>query len=142
MKRKLLVLALGIGFLIVVSWAGGVLTDLVPRTPSAHIQSARVGSYQVTLQVDPNPPPLTRPASVSIQLANADRQAITGAYVSIDLTMETMDMGTLHTEAHAQGPGVYLASVQFAMSGPWQLQVEIVQPGQKSASTAFTVIAQ
>jgi hypothetical protein len=142
MRRKLLVLALGISFLIGVSWVGGILSNAAPHTPTAHVQTTWVGPYQVTIQVDPNPPLLTQPATISVQIANASQQAVTDARVYLDSTMETMDMGTARDEAHAQGNGVYRGSVQFSMSGPWRLQVLIERGGQKAVEAAFEVTAQ
>ncbi len=142
MKRKLLILALGIGFLVLISWIGGVVGDAAPHTLTAHVQSTQAGPYRVTLQVDPNPPTLTQPATVSLQVANASQQAITDAHVFVDSTMETMDMGTARDEALSQGNGVYRASVQFLMSGPWRLRVLINRAGQKSVVATFQVTAQ
>ena len=142
MKRKLLVLALGFGFLIAVSWFGGLMSNAVSHKPTAAVQTAQAGPYQITLQVDPNPPSETQPATISIQVANASRQAVTDAQVFVDSTMEAMDMGTVRNEAHAQGNGVYRAQVQFAMGGPWGLLVSVHRPGQKTVSTTFQVTAQ
>ena len=142
MKRKLLILAAGIVFLVAISWIGGILSNAAPRTSTAHVQTSQAGPYRVTLQVDPNPPLLTQPATVSLQLANSSQQAITDAQVFIDSTMMTMDMGTARDEAHSQGNGVYRAQVQFAMSGSWELHVVINRSGQKVVETTFQVTAQ
>jgi YtkA-like len=142
MRRKLLVLALGFGFLVAVGWFGGVMSDAVSHVPTAPVQTAQAGPYQITLQVDPNPPSETQPATISIQVANASHQAVSDAHVFIDSTMEAMDMGTTRNEAHAQGNGLYRAQVQFAMGGPWGLRVSIDRPGQKNISTTFQVTAQ
>ena len=56
--------------------------------------------------------------------------------------METMDMGTDHEEAHSSGNGMYLAHVQFSMSGPWAVQVAISSPGTPTAIAMFEVSAQ
>ncbi|HEY4388437.1 MAG TPA: FixH family protein [Ktedonobacteraceae bacterium] len=142
MRRKLLVLALGLVFLVAISWFGGLMSNAVSHTPTAHIQTAQVSPYQITLQVDPNPPLETQPATISIQVANTSRQAVTDAHVFIDSTMEAMDMGTERVEASAQGNGIYRARVQFPMGGPWGLRVLIDRPGQKTVSTTFQVTAQ
>jgi YtkA-like len=142
MKRKFLVLALGLSFLIAVSWFGGLISNAAPHTPTAHIQTSQAGPYQVTLQIDPNPPLLTKPSTITIQLANSDHQAISDAHIFIDSTMETMDMGTARDEALPQSNGLYRANVQFYMSGPWKLLISISQPNQKTVTTTFEVTAQ
>jgi len=57
--------------------------------------------------------------------------------------MVTMEMGTGQVEAKSQHDGTYLASVQFSMSGPWQVQVVISMPGESQTFNAtFDVSAQ
>jgi hypothetical protein len=144
MKRGLLIIALGVAFLILITWIGTILTSLIPYPATAQIQTKQAGPYQVTLHVDPNPPPITRSAMLSIQvLLNTSQQPVTNAHVTLESAMETMDMGTDRTEAQSQGNGIYLASVQFSMSGPWRVQVVISLPeGTKSFSAMFEVTAQ
>jgi len=144
MKRGLLVIALGVAFLILITWIGTFLTSFIPYPATAQIQTKQAGPYHVTLHVDPNPPPITRSAMLSIQvLLNTSQQSVTNAHVTLESGMETMDMGTDHTEAQSQGNGIYLATVQFSMSGPWRVQVVISLPeGTKSFSAVFEVTAQ
>jgi hypothetical protein len=144
MKRGLLIIALGVAFLILITWIGTFLTSFIPYPATAQIQTRQAGPYQVTLHVDPNPPPITRSAMLSIQvLLNTSLQPVTNAHVTLESGMETMDMGTDRTEAQSQGNGIYLASVQFSMSGPWRVQVVISLPeGTKSFSAMFEVTAQ
>ncbi len=144
MKRGLLAIALGITFLILMTWIGTLLTSIVPHRVTAPVQTTQAGPYQVTLQVNPNPPLITRPAALSIQvLLNASKQPVTNAHVTLEGNMETMDMGTDHVEAKSQDNGTYLANVQFTMSGPWQVQVAISLPGEtQTFSAVFEVTAQ
>jgi hypothetical protein len=142
MKRGVLVIALGVAFLILITWIGTFLTSFIPYPATAQVQIKQAGPYQVTLHVDPNPPPITRSATLSIQvLLNTSQQPVTNAHVTLESGMETMDMGTDHTEAQSQGNGMYLASVQFSMSGPWKVQVIISLPGEKQAESATFVVA-
>ncbi|HEY6285948.1 MAG TPA: FixH family protein [Ktedonobacteraceae bacterium] len=144
MKRGLVVIALGVAFLILITWIGTFLTSFIPYPATAQVQTRQAGPYQVTLRVDPNPPPITRSATLSIQvLLNTSQQPVTNAHVTLESVMETMDMGTDRTEAQSQGNGMYLTTVQFSMSGPWRVQVVISLPeGTKSFSTVFEVTAQ
>ena len=144
MKRGLLVIALGIVFLILMTWIGTLLDSIVPHRVTAQAQTAQAGPFRVTLQVNPNPPLTTQAATLSIQvLLNASQQPVPMAHVTLMSNMETMDMGIGQVEAQSQGNGIYLASVQFSMSGPWRVQVIISLPGEKqTASATFEVAAQ
>ncbi len=144
MKRGLLAIALGIIFLILITWIGTLLTSIVPRRVTPQAQTAQAGPYQVTMQVTPNPPLITQPATLTLQvLVNASKQPVTNAHITLVSNMETMDMSTDQVEAKSQDNGIYLASMQFTMSGPWQVQVAISSPGEtQAATTMFEVTAQ
>jgi YtkA-like protein len=144
MKRGLLAIALGIAFLILMIWVGTLLDSIVPHGNTAQVQTTQAGPYHVTFQINPNPPLTTQMASLSIQiLLIASQQPVTNAHVTLVSNMETMDMGIDQVEAQSQGNGMYLANVQFSMSGPWRVQVIISLPGEKqTASATFNVAAQ
>ena len=144
MKRGLLVIALGIAFLILMTWIGTLLDSLVPHTVTAQVQTAQAGPYHVTFQVNPNPPVASHPATLSIQMVlSTSQQPIPNAHVTLRSNMETMDMEIDQINAQSQGNGIYLASVQFSMRGPWQVQVVISLPGAKqTVSATFGVAVQ
>jgi len=144
MRRALLVIALGIVFLILMTWIGTLLDSIVPHRVTAQVQTAQAGPYHMTFQVNPNPPLITHHATLSIQvLLNDSQQPVTNAHVTFMSNMETMDMGIDPVEAQSQGNGIYLASVQFSMSGPWKVQVVVSLPGEKqTANATFEVAAQ
>ena len=142
MRRKLLILGLGILFLILLSWLGTSLTEILPVRPTAQVQTASAGPYQITFRVDPNPPSPAKPATLTLQIVhNNTQQLVTNAHVSVESNMETMDMGTDIVNAQSQGDGTYHISVQFAMDGPWQVRVLVAVPGVKTESATFEVIA-
>ena len=143
MKRGLLAIVIGITFLILMTWLGTIITTVVPHRTTAQVQTTQAGPYSVTLQVNPNPPSISRPATLSIQVQlSATHQPVSNAHVTLASDMETMDMGTDHEEAHSSGNGMYLAHVQFSMSGPWAVQVAISSPGTSTAIAMFEVSAQ
>jgi hypothetical protein len=144
LKRGLLVIALGIAFLILMTWIGTLLDSVVPHTATAQVQTAQAGPYHLTFQVNPNPPGTSHPATLSIQVvSSASQQPITNAHVTLMSNMETMEMGIDQVEAQSQENGIYLASVQFLMSGPWRIQVVISLPGAKqTVSATFEVGVQ
>ena len=137
MKRGLLVIALGIVFLILVTWIGTLLDSATPHTVTAPVQTAQAGTYHLTLQVNPNPPVTSRSATLSIQVVSSiSQQPVPDAKVILTSTMMAMDMGNETIEAQSQGNGIYLANVQFSMSGPWQIQVTMTMPGEKQTVNA------
>ena len=144
MKRALLIIAIGIAFLILMTWIGTLLDSAVPHTVTAPVQTAQAGTFHLTLQVNPNPPMASHPATLSIQvISSISQQPVTNAKVILTSNMVTMDMEIDSVEAQSQGNGMYLASVQFAMSGTWQIQVIISTPGEKQpVSASFEVGVQ
>jgi hypothetical protein len=142
MRRNLLVVVLGITFLILITWLGTIITTIVPSRVTAQVQTAQAGPYQITMQVDPNPPLITQPATLSLQvLMKSSQQPVTHAQVTLESDMVAMDMGIDQVDAHSQGNGTYLASVQFSMSGLWRIRVIVAVPGASSASATFEVTA-
>jgi hypothetical protein len=86
----------------------------------------------------------SHPATLSIQVVlSTSQQPINNAHVALTSNMETMDMELDQADAQSQGNGIYLVSVQFSMSGPWQVHVVISQPGVKqTVSATFEVGVQ
>lgn len=144
MKRKqFFVLALGATFLIVLTWLGTFATTYVAPQMTAQIQTVQVGPDDVTLRVDPNPPSISQPATLSIRVSrHTSHQPLQHAQVTLDGTMETMEMGTTEVKAAGEGAGMYVARMPFTMSGPWQVQVLIAVAGQPLLNAVFTVTAQ
>lgn len=143
MRRNVLVVVLGLAFLVLMTWLGSVVVDIIPRPATAQVQTAQAGPYQISIQVNPNPPLITQPTALSIRILMHDtQQPVTNAHVLLQSTMETMDMGTDQANATMQSDGSYLAHVQFTMSGAWQVQVVVAVPGQRTASVAFEVTAR
>jgi hypothetical protein len=143
MRRSLLIVALGITFLILLTWLGTVLTSIIPHKLTAQEQTVRAGPFQVSLQVNPNPPLITQPATLTIQVfSSRTQQPVTNAHVTLESTMVEMDMGIDRVEARAQGDGTYLANVRFTMSGFWKVHVIFTAPGVASVSADFQVTAQ
>lgn len=143
MRRSLLVVAVGLTFLVLMTWLGTLITSIIPHHVTAQEQTVRVDSYQVTLDVNPNPPLITRPATLSIQvLSSTTQQPVTNARITLQSEMVEMDMGTDKADAHPQANGTYLANLQFSMSGLWRVHVNISTPGTRPATADFEVTAQ
>ena len=140
MRRNLLVIILGISFLILMTWLGTIITSIIPHRVTASTQTAQAGPYQITLQVHPNPPLITQPATLTVQLVNnTSQQPVTNARVTLESDMESMDMGTDQAYASLQGNNIYVARLQFPMSGLWQVRLNIAVPGSQAVSAVFEV---
>ncbi|GCE05061.1 FixH family protein [Dictyobacter aurantiacus] len=141
-RRQLLIVVLGLGFLIVITTIGTSLESLLPHHPTAPVQVAQAGPYEVTLRVDPNPPPTSQPAHLSLQIVKkAAGQLVSNAHVTLSSSMTTMDMGTEAITAQQQSPGIYQAQAHLGMSGTWEVRVHISSPGAPDASTTFDITA-
>lgn len=142
-RRNVLVILLGLGALFFVTIVGSNLDSILPQHPTATNQMVQSGPYQITLSVSPNPPHITAPANLKIQIVKtATRQLVTNAVVVLEDNMETMDMGTNRAQAKRQDDGTYLAQLQFTMSGPWKVNVSINAPDVQTMNVGFEVVAQ
>lgn len=143
MKRNLVVIVVGVLFLILMTWIGTTVTEILPHQLTAQTQTVRTASYQLTLQLDPNPPPITRPTTLTLQVAQrGTQQAVTDARVVFESSMETMDMGTDRLDAQPQGNGLYHAQVQFSMNGYWRVRALITSSGKQMETAVFEITAQ
>ena len=138
-----MILALGIGLLLLVTTIATSLNSIFPSKPTAAVQIAHAGPYEITLNVNPNPPGATQPATLSLQIVQSDtHQLVSGAHVALSISMLTMDMGTEAITAHAKSPGIYEAQAQFPMGGTWEVHLTISKAGYTTASTSFDVTSK
>ena len=143
MRRSLLIIALGVAVLVFVTWLGTIATNEIPHAPTAPVQVKQAGPYSITLQVAPNPPPTSGPATLSFQvLLSQSQQPASNLHITLQSNMQEMGMAIDQVQASPHGNGLYLASVQFPMSGLWQVQVTITSPGTPSATTTFEITTQ
>ncbi|GCE47699.1 YtkA-like protein [Thermosporothrix hazakensis] len=143
-KRKLLILLAGVLFLAVMSGFGAWVSNMeTPHTtaPSPAVQEAHSGPYLIRLQVDPNPPTPSREATLALQVLR-EQQPITNARITLETTMQAMDMGTTPLEAQSQNNNLYLAHFRFSMSGPWLLHTRIAISGEQPITVTFEITAQ
>src|SRR5260221_5699319 len=121
-----------------------VISSVVQQLAREKVNPSQPGPNEVILKQPPTPPLITHPATLSIQiLEHNSKRPVSSAKVTLESNMVTMDMGTGQVAAKSQHDGTYLASVQFSMSGPWQVQVVISMPGESQTFNAtFDVSAQ
>jgi hypothetical protein len=141
MKRGLLVIALGVGFLVLVTGLGTFITNYMPAMQTPASQTTQAGPYTITLRVDPNPPSTSQPATCTIQVQQGS-SSIDGAQVTLEGQQADMGLSTSAISASPRGHGQYVARVSFSMNGSWQMQVIITLPNQLPLHAAFAVTAQ
>jgi len=142
-RRNVLIILLGLGLLIAITLLGSNLEAFLPQHPTAANQVVQAGPYQITLVVSPNPPHITDPARLTIQIVKKNsNQLVTNATVVLENIMVSMDMGTGRVQARLQDDGTYLAHLPFTMSGTWQVRVLVTVPNTQTVSATFEVIAQ
>jgi YtkA-like len=141
MKRGLIIIALGVGFLAIVTGLGTFITNYMPMMNTPQAQTTQVGPYTVTLHVDPNPPSTSQPTTCTIQLQQGSI-SIDDAQVTLEGAQADMGLDTSLAKASAQGHGQYVAHISFSMNGSWQMQVTITLPGHSAIHATFTVTAQ
>jgi hypothetical protein len=96
------------------------------------------GDMLVSLTLTPYPPSMSKPSDFEIKLTDLNGQAISGATVSLDLTMPGMYMPPNKFDLAASGEGKYTASGHFTMRGPWRMEATITLNG-KTQSVFFDV---
>ncbi|MHB1590117.1 MAG: FixH family protein [Sulfuricella sp.] len=97
------------------------------------------GAFSVSLNVDPDPPVPMQDALLELKLLDSKKgQPISGASVSLDLTMPGMQMPVNRPEVVESGSGVYQAKTLFTMAGKWQIQAVVTYAG-KSETFIFVL---
>jgi hypothetical protein len=123
---------LGVGVVICFSLLNIFASSLLP-TPSTQQHSQSTGPFQstmqtfdkqfeVTLAITPN---RFGPNVFSVKVVDARTEApITRVTTTLVTKMGEMDMGTL--ALHSDGHGVFSTHADMAMSGDWQIIIQIV----------------
>jgi hypothetical protein len=79
------------------------------------------------------------PARVTLKLADAAAQPVTGARITIEANMSHAGMSPLFAEAKESDPGRYQAGVEFSMAGDWVILLHVTLPGGKKLERQFDV---
>lgn len=101
--------------------------------------SKQAGSYAVTITLDKNPP-VTGNNVVTIAIKDAAGKAVTDAKLALDYEMPAMPgmPAMRYKAAPALKGSVYTATVNFSMSGAWNMAVKITRGG-KTESVKLTI---
>jgi hypothetical protein len=99
----------------------------------------KAGDYTVQVKIDKNPP-IVGKNKMEILLKDAAGKDVTDAVVAVDYGMPPMPgMHAMNYKAKTELTGsLYLAALNFSMSGPWYINVKITRAG-KSQLVKFNV---
>ena len=92
----------------------------------------------MSLGLDPYPPSVTKSSDFEVILTDTAGKAVSGATISLDLTMPGMYMPPNQLQMQSSGEGKYHAAGRFTMRGPWRIEV-IISMGGQSQSVFFDV---
>ncbi len=112
-----------------------------PANNANNVQTKQVGNLTVTLEVKPDKASTANTVTVTLK----DKQTgkfVTNAHIKVNTNMQIMDMGA-YTATMTGGNSTYSATFTpasaFSMSGIWDINLFIQQPGQAAVSVQFPV---
>jgi len=99
----------------------------------------KVGSYMVHVKMDKNPP-ITGKNNIEISIQDAAGAEVTDATVIVEYSMPAMPgMPAMNYKTNTETKNKrYMATVDFSMSGAWNINVKITRAG-KTQSVKFNV---
>jgi hypothetical protein len=126
---RLVLLAVCVGFLLAACGTGGSTATPAGSTPTtAFHTSAKTSDGMFSLQFSVTPNNFgTNAFAVSVEDAT-NKQPVTDLTVQLTTTMLDMNMGTDSVLLQSNGNGHYSAQGQLAMSGNWEIGIEIRTP--------------
>lgn len=126
---KLILLSGCLCFLLVACGTGGSTATPAGSTPTTGFRtSAKTSDGMFALQFSVTPNSFgTNAFSVSVEDAN-NKKPVTGLTVQLTTTMTDMNMGTDSVPLQSNGNGQYSAQGQLAMSGNWEIGIQIRTP--------------
>ena len=94
----------------------------------------KAGDYTVQVKIDRNPP-IVGKNKMEILLKDAAGKDVTDAIVAVDYVMPAMPgMPAMNYKAKTELKGSrYLTDINFSMSGPWTVNIKIMQGGKTQA---------
>lgn len=100
--------------------------------------SPPAAGFALLPSITPNPP-VVGDNRLEVDVTDRAGKPATGLKVKTAVAMTSMDMGTANPEMKEVKPGHYLATVNFAMKGPWAVTLDAPQPGAKPATSIHVV---
>ncbi len=110
-------------------------------TPPVSMAQASAAQWRIALTSIPAAPRQLDPAQFRVQITGSDGRPVSGASVTVQLAMPTMDMGQNQASAQPGAAGVYTAAGRFTMPGNWQVTVQ-ADKGALHQSQSFPITVQ
>ncbi|HOG18621.1 MAG TPA: FixH family protein [Syntrophales bacterium] len=91
----------------------------------------KAGEYTVSVTIDKNPP-ITGKNNMAVGIKDGTGKDVTDAAVAVDYGMPAMPgMPAMNYKAGANPKDkLYLATLDFSMSGPWSVTIKITRGGK------------
>jgi hypothetical protein len=91
----------------------------------------KAGDYTVQVKIDRNPP-VTGQNKMDVGIKDLKGKDVTDATVAVDYSMPAMPgMPAMNYKAKTELKGSrYLTDINFSMSGPWTVNIKIMQRGK------------
>jgi Cu(I)/Ag(I) efflux system membrane fusion protein/cobalt-zinc-cadmium efflux system membrane fusion protein len=123
--------------------------NFAPPPPGAGAAAPALGSHEggVKIETTTEPDPPNRGHNlVRVSLHDAGGEPVTGAQVSVSFymaAMPAMGMAAMHAagEAKEQGDGVYVAPIDLASGGTWQVTISAAKAGRTLGTRQLNVSA-
>jgi hypothetical protein len=97
-------------------------------------------SSVVTIEHEITPQPVrVGPATLQLRLADASRQPVTGASITLEGNMSHAGMSPVFAQARETEPGRYQAIVDLAMAGDWTILTHVTLAGGQQLERQFDV---
>jgi len=100
---------------------------------------ASSASTQVSWTIDPSPPAVG-PATLTIQLKDADGDPASGATISVEGNMNHAGMKPVFSDLSETDPGTYVTdSFEFTMGGDWIITVSGTDADGSAVNVSFDI---
>lgn len=98
------------------------------ETPSlANAPANASPRMRMQLTTAPSPPPVGRPVHFVLTVTASNGRPLTGAQARLELTMATMDMGTIPVALREKSPGHYVGQGTIPMGGEWNCRAIVTR---------------
>jgi hypothetical protein len=120
-------------------WALVLLAIAMPTLSACSVEPGSTAgassSYTAVLLTKPARPAPMQVTVLELTLTDAQGRPVTGAAVTMELTMPSMSMPPNRPLVYELGNGVYASQALFTMAGEWEVHALVDQPG---GSDSFT----
>ena len=120
--------------------AVAVLSFMAPATVDAAPVPMAIGTAQVAVRVDPDPPQIGK-SHFTVTLSGVPEGQLSGTSVAYVTSMPSMGMGGPTGAAKMTAPGRYEFDANLAMAAPWDIAIKLSGAVSGDATFHVTVVA-